>query len=144
MAVLLHAERVSVCGVDDGHAGVERGVDGGDRLAAIGPSLNGQRHFAQSDGTDGPVADGTLLHVASPRVLRRDACVDNRRRLPFTTRPRGAQSGRAGCIGRRDELDHWGYSQPLDEIPEGRRSLAQARWAERACPNRAVSFTVED
>jgi len=42
------------------------------------------------------------------------------------------------------ELDHWGYGRPLDEIPEGRRSLAQAKRAERACPNQAVSFTVEN
>src|ERR1700733_10250284 len=60
VTVLLHAERIGVRGVDDGDAGVERGVNGGDRLATVRPSLNGQWHFAQSDGTDGPVADGTL------------------------------------------------------------------------------------
>ncbi len=42
------------------------------------------------------------------------------------------------------ELDRWGYGRPLDELHEGRRRLAQARRAERACPNGAISFTVEE
>ncbi len=42
------------------------------------------------------------------------------------------------------ELDRWGYGRPLDEELEGRRRLAQARRAARACPNGAVSFTVEE
>lgn len=42
------------------------------------------------------------------------------------------------------ELDRWGYGRPLDEAHEGRRRLAQARRAERACPNGAISFTVEE
>ncbi len=42
------------------------------------------------------------------------------------------------------ELDRWGYGRPLDVVPGGRRSLAQARRAQRACPNGAISFTVEE
>ena len=43
------------------------------------------------------------------------------------------------------ELDRWGYGRPLDEVrSEGRRTLAQARRAQRACPNGAISFTVEE
>ncbi len=42
------------------------------------------------------------------------------------------------------ELDRWGYGRPLDEVPDGRRSVAQARRAQRACPNGAISFTVEE
>ena len=42
------------------------------------------------------------------------------------------------------ELDRWGYGRPLEDIPEGRRSLAQAKRAQNACPNGAISFTVEE
>jgi len=42
------------------------------------------------------------------------------------------------------ELDRWGYGRALDGEHEGRRSLVQARRAERACPNRAISFSVVD
>jgi len=43
------------------------------------------------------------------------------------------------------ELDRWGYGRPVDGLlHEGRRSLAQARRAARACPNGAISFTVEE
>jgi len=41
------------------------------------------------------------------------------------------------------ELDRWGYGRPLDEVHEERRSPAHIRRAERACPNAAISFTVE-
>ena len=42
------------------------------------------------------------------------------------------------------ELDRWGYGRPLEDIPEGRRSLVQAKSAQNACPNGAISFTVEE
>ena len=42
------------------------------------------------------------------------------------------------------ELDRWGFSRPSESAPEGRRSVAQARRAVRACPNGAISFTVDD
>ena len=42
------------------------------------------------------------------------------------------------------ELDRWGYGRVLDDVPGGRRSLVQARRAQRACPNEAISFTVEE
>ena len=37
----------------------------------VGAPLNGEGHLAQSDGTDRPVADGTLLHVLLLVVGRR-------------------------------------------------------------------------
>jgi len=42
------------------------------------------------------------------------------------------------------ELDRWGYGRALDGEHEGRRSLVQARRAQRACPNGAISFSVVD
>jgi len=42
------------------------------------------------------------------------------------------------------ELDRWGYGRAVDATHEGRRSLVQARRAARACPNGAISFTVEE
>lgn len=42
------------------------------------------------------------------------------------------------------ELDRWGYGRPLGDELEGRRRVAQARRAARACPNDAVSFSVEE
>jgi ferredoxin len=42
------------------------------------------------------------------------------------------------------ELDRWGYGRSIDAAHEGRRSLAQARRAARACPNGAISFTVQE
>ena len=42
------------------------------------------------------------------------------------------------------ELDRWGYGRPLDVELEGRRRLARARRAVRACPNGAVSLCVAE
>lgn len=41
------------------------------------------------------------------------------------------------------ELDRWGYGRPLAEAPRGERALSRAMRAERACPNQAISVTVE-
>lgn len=40
------------------------------------------------------------------------------------------------------ELDHWGYGRPLRDAPEGRRAMARAGRAAKACPNGAVSFSL--
>ena len=42
------------------------------------------------------------------------------------------------------ELDHWGFGRPLEEPGEGRRRLAQARRAARACPNGALTVSVQE
>ncbi|OIQ78675.1 hypothetical protein GALL_396090 [mine drainage metagenome] len=57
-------EVIGVRGVDERDAGVESGVDGGDRLALVGPALDRHRHPAEPDRADGPVTDGALLHAA--------------------------------------------------------------------------------
>ena len=48
--------------VDERHAGVERGVDGGDGLRPVGAALDGHGHAAKADGRDGTVANGALAH----------------------------------------------------------------------------------
>src|SRR3712207_8173608 len=58
-------------GVDEGHAGVERGVHGGDGVLAAGSAgLRGQGHRPEPDGADGLVSDASLLHgrCRAPRV----------------------------------------------------------------------------
>ena len=63
---LVGVQVVGVGRVDQGDAGVERGVDGPDRAAAVGPPLDGHRHAAESDGADLDVSDGPLLHGRCP------------------------------------------------------------------------------
>jgi ferredoxin len=41
------------------------------------------------------------------------------------------------------ELDRWGYGRPLDAELVGKRRVAQARRAARACPNDAITVSVE-
>jgi ferredoxin len=41
------------------------------------------------------------------------------------------------------ELDHWGFGRPVDDPVQGRRALARARRAARACPNGAISYDLE-
>ncbi len=42
------------------------------------------------------------------------------------------------------ELDHWGYARAIDPPAQGRRAIARARRAARACPNDAISYEVVD
>ena len=42
------------------------------------------------------------------------------------------------------ELDRWGYGRALEVEADGRRTVARARRAMRACPNDALSFSVRD
>jgi hypothetical protein len=67
VADLVGVEVVRVGGVDEGHAGLEGGVDGRDRPGLVGPPLDRHRHAAESDGADRARADGSLLHGASFR-----------------------------------------------------------------------------
>jgi hypothetical protein len=53
---------VGIGGVDQGHAGVEGGMDRGDRAVAVGTPLDGHRHAAEADRGDGAAADGAVLH----------------------------------------------------------------------------------
>jgi hypothetical protein len=64
VADLVGVQVVGVGRIDQGHAGVERGVDRPDRAVGVGPSLDGHRHAAESDGADLDVSDGSLLHAA--------------------------------------------------------------------------------
>ncbi len=41
------------------------------------------------------------------------------------------------------ELDRWGYGRALPDEPGGRRAVAAATRAARACPNDAITFRVE-
>src|SRR4030095_16416476 len=45
-------DAVGVGRVDQGHAGVEGGVDGPDRLGLVGPAGQRHRHLAEADGAD--------------------------------------------------------------------------------------------
>jgi hypothetical protein len=59
------AHAVEVAGVEQGDAGVERGVDGGNALAAIGRAVEiGHAHAAEAEGRDGGSggAEATLFH----------------------------------------------------------------------------------
>ena len=62
VADLVGVDVVGVGRVDQGDAGVERGDDGVDRAAAVGPALDRHRHAAEPDGADLDVSDGPLLH----------------------------------------------------------------------------------
>ena len=42
------------------------------------------------------------------------------------------------------ELDRWGYGRALPDEPTGRRAVAAATRAARACPNDAITFRVEE
>ena len=48
---------VRVGGVDQGHAGVERGVDRADRLVLVGAAVERERHRAEADREDLGVAE---------------------------------------------------------------------------------------
>ena len=51
---LIVAHAVEIAGVEQGDAGVERGVDGGDALAAVGRAVEIRHaHAAEADGRDG-------------------------------------------------------------------------------------------
>ena len=54
---LIVAHAVEIAGVEQGDAGIERGVDGGDALAAVGRAVEVRHaHAAEADGGDvGPV-----------------------------------------------------------------------------------------
>ena len=62
MADLVRPEAVRVGGVDERHAGVEGGVDGGHGLRLVGPALDRQGHGAEADRADGGVGEASLLH----------------------------------------------------------------------------------
>ena len=59
-------EVIGIGGVDQRDAGVEGGVDRGDRALAAGTSPYRHRHGSQADGADPHVADGALLHGHHP------------------------------------------------------------------------------
>ena len=64
---LVVARAVEVAGVDQGHPGVDGGVNGGDALALVGGSVEvGHPHRAEADGRDvGAVAGkGACVHAA--------------------------------------------------------------------------------
>ena len=51
---LIVAHAVEIAGVEQGDAGIERGVDGGDALAAVGGAVKIRHaHAAEADGGDG-------------------------------------------------------------------------------------------
>jgi len=64
------AHAIEIAGVEQGDAGIERGIDGGDTLSAVGGAVEiGHPHAAKADGRDRG-AGGTelaLLHLVSPR-----------------------------------------------------------------------------
>jgi hypothetical protein len=64
------AHAVEVAGVEQRDAGLERGMDGGDALVAVGGAVEvGHAHGAKADGGDGG-AGGTefaFFHDNSPR-----------------------------------------------------------------------------
>ena len=66
VADLVGADVVGVGGVDEGDAGVERGVDGGDGAGLLGSALDRHRHAAESEGADLGVADLALVHAVAP------------------------------------------------------------------------------
>ena len=71
---LIVAHAVEIAGVEQGDAGVERGVDGGDALAAVGRAVEIRHaHAAEADGRDGWTggAEFALFHGGSPRIRRR-------------------------------------------------------------------------
>jgi hypothetical protein len=53
---------VGVGGVDQRDAGLQRRVDGGDRLLLVRPARERHRHTAEADGTDLRVANAARLH----------------------------------------------------------------------------------
>ena len=71
---LIVAHAVEIAGVEQGDAGIERGMDGGDALAAIGRAVEIRHaHAAEADGRDGWTcgAEFALFHGGSPRNRRR-------------------------------------------------------------------------
>src|SRR5215204_153537 len=71
---LVVAHAVEIAGVEQGDAGVERGVDGGDALAAVGRAVEIRHaHAAEADRRDGWTcrAEFALFHDGSPRNRRR-------------------------------------------------------------------------
>src|SRR5580704_17900793 len=98
VAVFLDAQRVGVGGVDDRDAGIERRVDGGDGLAAVGAALDGEGHLAEADRADRPVADGTLLHGSSSWGAAKSGVRGSAPPQPFERyrRARSLARGRAG------------------------------------------------
>ena len=79
------AHAVEVAGVEQGDAGIECGVDGGDALAAVGRAVEVRHaHAAEADKRDGWTcrAEFALFHGGSPRnrwrVSRRDDEADMR------------------------------------------------------------------
>ena len=71
---LIVAHAVEIAGVEQGDAGIERGVDGGDALAAVGRAVEIRHaHAAEADGRDGWAcgAEFALFHDGSPRIRRR-------------------------------------------------------------------------
>ena len=96
VAVLLDAQRVGVGGVDDGDAGIERGVDSGDGLGPVGPTFNGERHLAQADGADRPLTDATFLHFEPP--WSHDAARLPSAAAPHYADPLGTDPGRPRAI----------------------------------------------
>ncbi len=80
VADLVLAGAVGVGGVDQGHAGVERGVDDADRLRLVGAAVERQRHPAEPDRKD--------LGVRQAAACRLNSCHHNH--LPVGDAPQTA------------------------------------------------------
>ena len=139
VAVFVHAQRVGVGRVDDGHPGVERRVDGGDRPGPVGPAFDGERHLTQTDRAHRPVADWTLLHVGTSslgcrRRLRGQHLRDGHRRY---RRPRPACTGGGHAaeseVGRKVHarwLGRWRHDMEGDPV-DGGLVVDGTAWAAR-------------
>jgi len=77
---LIVAHAVEIAGVEQRDAGIERGVDGGDALAAVGGAVKVRHaHAAEPDGGDVGAggAEFALFHDGSPKIGGgRSAAVD--------------------------------------------------------------------
>jgi hypothetical protein len=68
------AHAVEIAGIEERNAGIERGVDRGDALAAVGWAIKvGHAHAAKSDGRDFRAvgAELSILHSRNPMVVTR-------------------------------------------------------------------------
>jgi hypothetical protein len=66
VADLVRVAVVRVRGVDEGDAGIECGVDRGDRAVRAGAAFDRHGHAAEADRRYGPITDGALLHLHVP------------------------------------------------------------------------------
>ena len=70
---LVDVRAVDLGGVDQGHAEIERPVDGADRFGVVAAGAGvavGHAHCAQADAGDGQVAESSRVFMCDPFVVR--------------------------------------------------------------------------